>query len=74
MKQNEYFKFDNGGDLGHATAEGSLENSGFGYNSYGRVVFYHWNGMMARGLITDGTWYYNMDTTDGRLIGQFAVN
>ncbi len=74
MKQNEYFKFDNGLDLGHATADGSLENGGFGYDQFGRVVFYHWNGMIARGLITDGAWYYDLDTTDGHLIGQFAAN
>ncbi len=74
MKQNEYFKFDNGVDLGYAQADGSLINTGFGYDPSGNTVFYHWNGMMARGLITDGTWYYDMDVTDGHLIGQFAAN
>ncbi len=73
MKQNEYFKFDNGVDIGHATADGSLENNGFGYDQYGRVVFYHWNGMIARGLITDGVWYYHMDETDGHLLGKFIA-
>ncbi len=74
MKQNECFKFDNGVDIGYAQADGSLINTGFGYDSWGRVVFYHWNGMIGRGLITDGTWYYDMDVTDGHLIGQFAAN
>ncbi len=71
MKQSEWFKFDNGVDLGYANADGSLMNSGFGYDPWGRVVFYHWNGMVARGLISDGVWYYHMDETDGHLLGQF---
>ncbi len=74
MKQGEYFKFDNGVDIGYAQEDGSLINTGFGYDPWGRVVFYHWNGMIARGLITDGTWYYHMDETDGHLLGQFPVN
>ncbi len=74
MKQNEYFKFDNGVDLGYAQADGSLMNTGFGYDPFGNTVFYHWNGMIARGLITDGTWYYDMDLTDGHLVGKFAAN
>jgi hypothetical protein len=72
MKQNEWFQFDNGLDYGCATADGSLTCNTFGYDPYGRVVFYHWNGMVARGLITDGTWYYLMDETDGHLLGQFT--
>nr|WP_143524593.1 hypothetical protein [Roseburia sp. 499] len=48
-------------------------NNGFSYDPWGRVVFYHWNGMVARGLITDGVTYYNMDTTDGHLIGSFIM-
>nr|WP_143524592.1 hypothetical protein [Roseburia sp. 499] len=49
-------------------------NNGFSYDPWGRVVFYHWNGMVARGLITDGVNYYSMDTTDGHLIGSFPVS
>ncbi len=71
MKQNTWFKFDNGVDIGYANGDGSLNNQGFGYDPWGRVVFYHWNGMVARGLITDGVWYYLMDETDGHLLGQF---
>ncbi len=74
MKQNEYFKFNNGVDLGYAQEDGSLINNGFGYDPYGNTVFYHWNGMVARGLITDGVWYYSMDETDGHLLGRFAAN
>ncbi len=74
MKQGEYFTFDNGVDVGYAQEDGSLINTGFGYDSWGRVVFYHWNGMIARGLITDGVWYYHMDETDGHLLGQFPVS
>ncbi len=74
LKKNEYFMFENGVDLGYAQADGSLMNNGFGYDPFGRVVFYHWNGMIARGLITDGAWYYNMDLIDGHYVGQFAVS
>ncbi len=74
LRKNEYFRFDNGVDIGYANADGSLINSGFGCDPWGRVVFYHWNGMIARGLITDGAWYYDMDLTDGHYIGQFAVS
>lgn len=71
MKQNTWFKFDNGVDIGYANADGTLSNQGFGYDPWGRVVYYHWNGMVARGLISDGTWYYHMDASDGHLLGQF---
>ncbi len=74
MKQDEYFTFNNGVDRGYAQADGSLMNTGFGYDPSGNTVFYHWNGMIARGLITDGQWYYDMDLTDGHLLGQFAAN
>ena len=47
--------------------------TGFSYDPYGRVVFYHWNGMVARGLISDGVYYYNMDADDGHYLGQFPV-
>ncbi len=72
MKAQEYFKFDNGVDYGYANADGSLMNNCFGLDNQGRAVFYHWNGMVARGLITDGTWYYDMDSTDGHFLGRFT--
>ncbi|GHU42093.1 hypothetical protein FACS1894111_05450 [Clostridia bacterium] len=71
MKQEGWFRFDNGADIGYASADGSLNTSGFSYDQWGRIVFFHWNGMLARGLITDGTWYYDMDKSDGHLLGQF---
>lgn len=74
MKQNEWFCFANGRDWGFAEVDGSLRTNGFSYDTKGRVVFYHWNGMVARGLITDGVWYYSMDVKDGHYLGQFRVN
>ncbi|GHU42988.1 hypothetical protein FACS1894111_07800 [Clostridia bacterium] len=71
MKQNEWFYFGNGVDIGSANADGSLKAGGWGKDPWGRQVFYHWNGMVARGLITDGVWYYHMDEKDGHLRGQF---
>ncbi|WP_330554326.1 hypothetical protein [Roseburia sp. 499] len=73
MEQNGWFQFANGMDYGYANWNGTLMNNGFSYDPWGRVVFYHWNGMVARGLITDGVTYYNMDTTDGHLIGSFIM-
>ena len=73
MEQNGWFQFANGRDYGWANADGTLNTTGWGYDPYGRTVFYHWNGMVARGLITDGYYYYyNMDETDGHLLGSFA--
>lgn len=71
LQNNGWFSFTNGRDFGYANWNGALVNTGWGYDPWGRKVFYHWNGMVARGLITDKTWYYSMDTKDGHLIGQF---
>lgn len=71
MRQLGWFAFANGRDIGFAKEDGTLMDDGFGYDPWGRVVFYHWNGMVARGLITDGVTYYHMDETDGHLIGSF---
>ncbi|GHU44957.1 hypothetical protein FACS1894111_12940 [Clostridia bacterium] len=74
MKKNEWFRFDNGADIGYAKADGSLHTEGFGADPWGRQVFYHWNGMVAPGLITDGAWYYNFDLSDGHFLGKFAAS
>ena len=73
LEQNGWFRFANGLDYGWANGDGTLITTGFSADPYGRTVFYHWNGMVARGLITDGVYYYNMDTTDGHYLGQFPV-
>ena len=72
MEQNGWFQFANGRDYGWANADGTLNTTGWGTDPYGRTVFYHWNGMVARGLITDGYYYYSMGETDGHLLGSFA--
>ena len=74
MQNSGWFQFANGMDFGFANWDGSLNTGGFSYDPWGRIVFYHWNGMVARGLITDGVWYYSMDTTDGHYLGSFPVN
>lgn len=71
LEQNGWFQFANGLDYGYANSDGSLITTGWGQDPLGRTVFYHWNGMVARGLITDGIYYYYMDETDGHYIGQF---
>ncbi|WP_075722017.1 leucine-rich repeat domain-containing protein [Roseburia sp. 499] len=74
LENEGWFQFGNGMDYGYANWDGTLNTCGFSYDPWGRVVFYHWNGMVARGLITDGQWYYLMDETDGHYVGSFPVN
>ena len=74
MEQNGWFQFANGRDYGWANADGTLNTTGWGMDPYGRTVFYHWNGMVARGLISDGAYYYSMDETDGHYLGQFSMD
>ena len=71
MEQNGWFQFANGRDYGFANADGTLKNTEFSYDAYGRVVYYHWNGMVARGLISDGLYYYDMNIKDGHYQGSF---
>lgn len=71
MQANGWFQYANGIDYGFAKSDGSLQTGGFGFDGAGRIVYYHWNGMVARGLINDGTTYYLMDEKDGHLIGSF---
>ena len=71
MQQNGWFRFANNVDLGYANADGTLITNQFSYDRWDRELFFHWNGMVARGLITDGVWYYDMDKTDGHYLGQF---
>lgn len=73
MEDRGWFRFANGVDYGYAFDDGSLNCSGFDYDPWGRVVFYHWNGMVARGLIADGNNYYSMSTDDGHYLGSFST-
>lgn len=34
-------------------------------------IYYQWNGMVARGSIFDGVYYYNMNIKDGHYQGYF---
>lgn len=61
------------GNIVIATASGALENNSFQYDAFGRIVFCHWNGMIAKGLITDGIFYYHMDEVDGHFKGCFPA-
>lgn len=71
MEQSGWFQYANGRDYGYANPDGTLKNSEFSYDAYGRVVYYHWNGMVARGWISDGSYYYNMNIKDGHYQGSF---
>ncbi|WP_075721221.1 CAP domain-containing protein [Roseburia sp. 499] len=73
VEDSGWFQFANGVDYGYANEDGTLKNSRFDYDASGRVVYYHWNGMVARGLISDGLWYYSLDTGDGHYLGRFKA-
>lgn len=74
MENSGWFQFANQKDYGFANGDGTLMTGGFSYNPFGQVVYYNWNGTVARSLISDGSWYYEMDGTDGHLVGQFPVS
>lgn len=71
MEDSGWFQFANGMDYGFANADGTLKINQFEYDNDEKVVYYHWNGMVARGLISDGFWYYHMDEKDGHYLGRF---
>ena len=74
LENSGWFQFANQRDYGYANEDGTLLTCGFAYNPFGQVVYYNWNGRVARSLISDGAWYYEMDGTDGHLVGQFPVS
>ena len=72
MEDSGWFTFADGVNHGFANSDGTLHTGGFSYDPWGRMVYFHWNGMVARGLIQDGNGlYYHMDETDGHLLGTF---
>lgn len=73
LEDSGWFRFANGLDYGFAYENGILKHEGFDYDPWGRVVYYHWNGMVARGLIQDYNNYYSMDETDGHFLGKFST-
>lgn len=70
LQTNGWFEFSDG-NYGYAKYGGELINNQFGYDPYGRVVFYHWNGQVAKGLIADDNYYYSMSEEDGHLLGMW---
>lgn len=70
VERNGWFRFSDGG-IGYANADGTLMVSQFTYDQWGRMVYVQGDGHLARGLITDGLYWYHMDEEDGHLLGQF---
>lgn len=70
MQQNGWFRFSDG-NIGFANWDGTLMTSQFSYDQWNRLVYFQGNGTLARGLITDGVNYYQMDENDGHCIGIF---
>lgn len=88
MEDSGWFQFANGRDWGYAYESGCLVSNGFERDPYyrlnaqspqdffahrGEVYYFHWNGMVARGLIQDNNYYYLMDETDGHYTGKFPT-
>lgn len=70
VERNGWFRFSDGG-IGYANANGTLMVSQFTYDQWGRMVYAQGDGHLARGLITDGLYWYHMDEADGHLLGKF---
>ncbi|MCF2641458.1 MAG: hypothetical protein PUB46_06335 [Lachnospiraceae bacterium] len=45
----------------------------FSLDRWGRKVYFQGDGKLARGLIFDGTTYYQMDEADGHCLGEFPA-
>ncbi|MCI5713587.1 MAG: hypothetical protein MR324_10720 [Lachnospiraceae bacterium] len=45
-----------------------MATSQWSFDQFGRVVYFHANGFLAKGTLFDGSRYYNMDENDGYLI------
>ena len=72
MEHNGWFQFSDG-NIGYANADATLMTNQFSYDQFGRKVYFQGDGKLARGLISDGTTYYQMDETDGHCVGEFPV-
>ena len=72
MEHNGWFMFSDG-NIGYANADATLMTNQFSYDQFGRKVYFQGDGKLARGLISDGATYYQMDETDGHCLGEFPV-
>ena len=72
MEHNGWFQFSDG-NIGYANSDGTLMTNQFSYDQFGRKVYFQGDGKLARGLISDGTTYYQMDENDGHCTGEFPV-
>ena len=59
------------GNIGYAAPNGTLTASQWGIDQFGRKVYFQANGFLAKGLMTDGVKTYQLDETDGHLVGEF---
>lgn len=59
------------GEIGYAAPNGTLTTSQWSLDQFGRKVYFQANGFLAKGLMTDGVKYYQLDETDGHLVGEF---
>ena len=75
MERNGWVGFsdEQGGGIGYAISDGTLVTNQFSYDTQGRLVYFQGDGKLARGLISDGTSYYQMDEMDGHCVAQFPV-
>lgn len=59
------------GNIGYAAANGTLTTNQWSLDQFGRKVYFQANGFLAKGLMTDGVKTYQLDETDGHLVGEF---
>lgn len=70
LQQNGWYRTADG-NITYAAADGKLTTSKWGIDQFGRKVYFQANGFLAKGTITDGVKYYQLDADDGHLISEF---
>ena len=70
LQQNGWYRTADG-NITYAAADGKLTTSKWGIDQFGRKVYFQANGFLAKGTITDGVKYYQLDENDGHLVGEF---
>ena len=67
LQRNGWFRFSNG-EIGCAREDGSLVTDQFAYDQWGRLVYLKGDGTVAKGVITDGVFFYRMDENVGHCL------
>lgn len=70
VQSGGWFKYANGVDVGYANWDNSLIYSQWSFDLWGRPVYFHADGKIAKGTLYDGTYRYELDENDGHLLSK----